>query len=113
MTRTPMTEQEEHTASREGHIFRSAIGVLAMLTAIGGFAALFVIEIPARNENAIMFALGAVFGWAGSVIASEYGATTTGRKFAEAAARKFGGDTQDVTVTNTKAEPVPTVDSKK
>jgi predicted RND superfamily exporter protein len=76
---------EDH---KDSGLFRFVIGLLAMATAIGGFAALFYVEIPARNENAIMFALGGVFGWASSVIASEYGATTTGRKVAEAAVRQ-------------------------
>ena len=89
MTRARMTEQQEHDAGREGYVFRASVGIMAMLTAIGGFAALFLVEIPARNENAIMFALGAVFGWAGSVIASEYGASTTGRKVAESAIRSI------------------------
>lgn len=79
---------------REGVYFRAAIGLLAMGTAIGGFIALFFIEIPARNENAIMFALGAVFGWAGSVVASEYGATTTGRRVADAAVKKIEQETR-------------------
>ncbi len=105
--RTPMTAQEEHTASREGHVFRSVIGIMAMLTAIGGFGLLFFFEIPARNENAIMFALGAVFGWAGSVIASEYGASNTGRKVAESAIRKFNEPVQDVSVVNPPSDPVP------
>ncbi len=87
--RVRMTEQEEHAAGREGHVFRAVIGIMALATAIGGFAALFMIEIPTTNADAIMFALGAVFGWAGSVIASEYGATTTGRKVAESMVRNI------------------------
>lgn len=78
---------------KEGVYFRAGVGILAMATAIGGFAALFFIEIPARNENAIMFALGAVFGWAAQVVSSEYGATTTGRKVADAAVRKIEQET--------------------
>ncbi len=112
MSRTPMTEQEEHTAGREGYLFRAAIGIMALATAIGGFAALFLIEIPATNADAIMFALGAVFGWAGSVIASEYGASTTGRKVAESAIRKLNENVQDVSVVNPTDEPVPTVVKK-
>lgn len=73
----------------EERAFRWIIGVVAMLTAVGGFAALFFITIPTENRDAMMFALGAVFGWAGSVIASEYGATTTGRKVAESVVRNI------------------------
>jgi hypothetical protein len=50
---------------------------------------LFYVEIPARNENALLLALGFVMGWAGAVIASEYGATSTGRKVAESAVRNI------------------------
>lgn len=95
-------------------IFRFVIGFIAMTTAVGGFAALFFVEIPGRNENAIMFALGAVFGWAASVVNSEYGATTTGRKVAEQAVRSMERQTiaseqtpTPVQVVNASTEPVP------
>jgi hypothetical protein len=74
---------------RDGVYFRAMLGFVVMLTAVGGFAALFFIRVPPENKDAMMFALGAVFGWAGSVVASEYGATTTGRKIAEAATRQM------------------------
>lgn len=74
-------------ARKEGPWFRFIIGLMALGGALGGFFALFWIEIPARNENALLLALGFVMGWAGAVIASEYGATTTGRKVAESAVR--------------------------
>jgi hypothetical protein len=68
-------------------VFRFIIGALVMATAIGGFAALFIVRVPPENKDAMMFALGAVFGWAAGVVASEFGATTTGRKVAEQAVR--------------------------
>jgi hypothetical protein len=68
-------------------MFRFAIGIVVMLTAIGGFGALFFIRVPGENKDAMMFALGAVFQWAAGVVSSEYGATTTGRKVAETAVR--------------------------
>lgn len=73
---------------KDGSLFRGIIGFLALATGIAGFGALFFIEIPARNENALMFALGVVFGWGSSVIASEYGASTTGRRAADAAIKR-------------------------
>ncbi len=108
MTRVQMTDQEEHTASREGHLFRALIGVLAMVTAIAGLVGLYFVEVPEGNREPLLLALGIVLSWGSSVIASEYGATTTGRKVAEAAVRKFN-EPQDVTVTNTPDDPVPTV----
>jgi hypothetical protein len=76
--------EKDHTGNA---VFRNVVGVLALAAGIVGFAALFWIEIPARNENALMFAMGIVFGWGSAVIASEYGATTTGRKVAESVVR--------------------------
>lgn len=68
-------------------ILRGLIGLVALGGAMAGFFLLFYIEIPQRNENALLLALGVVLGWAGSVVASEYGSTTTGRKVADSAIR--------------------------
>lgn len=75
-------------AKKDG-FFRGMVGLLALAAGIIGFGALFFLEIPARNENALMFAMGIVFGWGSAVVASEYGATTTGRKVAESAIRNI------------------------
>lgn len=97
-------------------IFRFVIGVFVMLTAVGGFAALFIVKVPIENKDAMMFALGAVFQWAAGVVASEYGATTTGRKVAEQAVRTMERQSiaaeqpAEVQVVNTAAEPVPVKD---
>lgn len=71
----------------EGRAFRWTIGLIVMLTAVVGFGALFFLKVPAENKDAMMFALGSVFGWAASVVASEYGSTATGRKVADSAIR--------------------------
>jgi hypothetical protein len=76
-----------HEDRNEGRAFRWAIGLVVMVTAIGGFGALFYFKIPPENKDAFVFALGSVFGWASSVVASEYGSTTTGRKVADSAIR--------------------------
>lgn len=93
MVRLAMDDEKLGPPPKEGVYFRAAIGLIAMLTAIGGFAALFFIRVPPENRDAMMFALGAVFGWAASVVNSEYGATTTGRKVADAAVRKIEQET--------------------
>ena len=111
-TRVPMTEQEEHTASREGHLFRSVIGFVCIGASVAGFAGLYFIEIPAVNRDALMLALGYIFGWGSAVVQSEYGASTTGRKVAESALKKLDSSSQDVNVTNTPSEPVPTIAKK-
>jgi hypothetical protein len=83
-----MSSKADDQPTKSGDLFRAFIGVVALGAGILGFGMLFYIEIPARNENALMFAMGIVFGWGSAVIASEYGATTTGRKVAESAIRK-------------------------
>ena len=74
---------------KDGSLFRAIVGFLALAAGIGGLAALFFVEIPARNENALLLALGIVLGWGSGVIASEYGASTTGRKAAEVAMKQI------------------------
>jgi hypothetical protein len=98
---------------KDSGVFRFIIGFVVMATAVGGFAALFVVRVPPENKDAMMFALGAVFGWAASVVASEYGATTTGRKVAEQAVRTMerqaiaSEQPSQVEVVNPPGNPVP------
>ena len=73
--------------SKEKTFFRAVIGITAMLGSLAGFFALFFIEIPVGNRDAMMLALGLVFGWASAVASSEYGSTSTGRKIADSAIR--------------------------
>ncbi len=118
-----MTNETPEKDPRDNSLFRGVVGFLALGAGILGFAALFWIEIPARNENALMFAMGIVFGWGSAVIASEYGATTTGRKVAESAIRRIErgdiandpaltSEPQAVTVVNPPSDPVQTTDAK-
>jgi hypothetical protein len=74
---------------KEGSGFRMIVGFVALAAAIIGFGALFFVAIPAGNRDALMFALGGVFGWGSSVVNSEFGASTTGRKAAESALKKL------------------------
>lgn len=93
----------EDNLRNEGRAFRIALGLVVMTLAGGGFAALFFIKVPPENKDAMMFALGNVFGWAASVVSSEYGATATGRKVAEAAVRNI--ERRDVA--SSTEEPLP------
>jgi hypothetical protein len=79
----------DETSQNDGRAFRWVIGVLTLLTAICGFAALFFLRVPVENKDAMMFALGSVFGWASNVVASEYGSTATGRKVTESVLRNM------------------------
>ena len=67
--------------------FRGFIGVFVVVGGFAALAGLYVVDIPPGNKEPLLLAIGIVLGWGGSVIASEYGATTTGRKVAETAVR--------------------------
>ncbi len=69
--------------------FRMMVGLVAVVGSFAAFGGLFYVEIPARNENALMFAMGVVFSWGSSVFASEYGASNVGRKVAEGAIKRM------------------------
>lgn len=86
-----MTDESSTLAPppREGSVFRGVVGLLAVVGSLAGFAALFFVEVPTGNRDALMLALGIVFGWGSAVVQSEYGASTTGRKAADAAINKM------------------------
>jgi len=75
---------------REGSAFRAIIGVICVAGSMVGFGGLYFVEIPAGNRDALMLALGIIFGWGSAVVQSEYGASTTGRKAADAALGQIG-----------------------
>lgn len=74
---------------RENHVFRAALGLIAVIGSMIAFGGLYFFEIPPRNENALMFAMGVIFGWGSSVFASEYGASNIGRKVADSAVKRM------------------------
>ncbi len=78
---------------REGSLFRGLVGLLSVIGSLIGFAGLFFVAIPAGNRDALMLALGIVFGWGSAVVQSEYGASNTGRRVAESALKSLEGRT--------------------
>lgn len=84
-------------APKDGSVFRAVIGFLALAAGIGGFIALFFVKVPAENNNALMIAMGIVFGWGSSIISSEYGASATGRKIADEAVKQMSGQSGGAT----------------
>lgn len=72
---------------QDSGVFRYIIGLMALVGGLAALAGLYVIDVPAGNKEPLLLAIGVVLGWGGSVINSEYGATTTGRKVAETAVR--------------------------
>ena len=74
---------------KDGSLFRGVIGFTALGAGIVALILLFFVEIPPRNENALMLALGIIIGWGGNVVASEFGSSSTGRKAADAAIKRI------------------------
>jgi drug/metabolite transporter (DMT)-like permease len=85
---------------------------MCVIGSLAGFAGLYFIAIPPVNRDALMLALGYIFGWGSAVVQSEYGASTTGRKVAESALRQFENPNKEVTVINEDDDAIPTKPSK-
>jgi len=96
---------------QERKTFRYVVGILAILGGLGGLAGLYLVEVPAANENALMLALGIVLGWGGAVVQGEWGSSPTGRQMAQLGADLTAGRPISAKITNTEAEPVPTTDN--
>lgn len=75
---------------KDGSGFRATVGLLCVLGGLVGFGGLYFVQIPPGNRDALMLALGIVMGWGSAVVQSEYGASTTGRKAANAAIDQIG-----------------------
>jgi hypothetical protein len=73
---------------KEGAAFRAVIGLLCLVGGLVGFAMLFWVRVPTENRDAMMLALGIVMGWGSAVVQSEYGASSTGRKAADATIKR-------------------------
>lgn len=104
------------TEHQDNAIFRQAIGMLCIIGGLTALAGLYFVDVPEGNKEPLLLAIGIVLGWGGSVVNSEYGATTTGRKVAETAVRtmerqqlasELSTEPQAVQVVNAPDEPVP------
>lgn len=100
--------------NKDNALFRGFIGIFVVVGGFAALAGLYVVDIPEGNKEPLLLAIGIVLGWGGAVIASEYGATSTGRKVAESAVRQIERQTianealpTEVHVTNTTDDPVP------
>jgi hypothetical protein len=98
---------------QDNAVFRQSIGLLCILGGLSALAGLYFIDVPAGNKEPLLLAIGIVLGWGGSVVNSEYGATTTGRKVAETAVRTMerqqlaSEQPSQVEVVNADDKPVP------
>lgn len=97
--------------------FRYTVGLIAVLGGLVGLVALYWVEIPAGNRDAVVLALGIVLGWGSSVINGEWGSSPAGRAAAEVGAEVARNaakptEPQAVTVVNPPTDPVPTTEAK-
>jgi hypothetical protein len=95
----------EHSTPNEGRAFRWIVGLLCVVGSLLAFGGLYFVEIPKSNEQALLLALGYLFGWGSAVVQSEYGATSTGRKAAESAIRGLERQTEE-RPSGTEADPL-------
>jgi hypothetical protein len=79
----------EHT---ESGIFRQGIGLLCIVGGLSALAGLYFIDVPAGNKEPLLLAIGIILGWGGSVVNSEYGATTTGGRLPRRLSARWSGN---------------------
>ena len=72
----------------EGAKHRGVIGIIAMLSGLLGFLALFFVPIPEGNREPLLLALGLVLGWGSTVVSYEFGSSPSGRAAAQAGIRE-------------------------
>lgn len=63
--------------------FRPLLGLAAVGSGVAGLLGLYFVTLPQSNERPLLLGLGMVLQWGSSVVNSEYGSTTTGRKLAD------------------------------
>lgn len=97
----------------ERSTFRYTVGIIAMLGGLAGLGALFMVEVPAGNRDAVVLALGIVLGWGSNIISGEWGSSPAGREMAKLgveAQRRATDTPAQVEVVNPPSHPVPTTD---
>lgn len=97
----------------ERNTFRYAVGMIAVIGGLIGLIALYFVEIPVGNRDAVMLALGIVLGWGSGVINGEWGSSPAGREMAKLgveAQRQAVETPRQVEVVNPPGKPVPVVD---
>lgn len=92
--------------------FRYVVGMVAVIGGFIGLIALYFVEIPLGNRDAVTLALGLVLGWGGSVINGEWGSSPAGRDMADFGARMASETPIKTELTNTKDNPVPTIEGE-
>lgn len=85
-------------SNKYSNLFRGFIGVVAIVGSMSALAGLYFIDVPAGNKEPLLLALGLILGWGSSVVGSEYGATSTGRKVVDQAVKNI--ERQQITADN-------------
>jgi len=94
--------------SEERNGFRYTVGLIAVMGGFVGLIALYFVEIPAGNRDAVTLALGIVLGWGGSVINGEWGSSPAGRE-----AAKLGVRAASESPTGKPGDPVNVIEDEK
>jgi hypothetical protein len=93
--------------------FRYTVGMISVLGGLIGLVALYFVEVPPGNRDAVVLALGIVLGWGSSVINGEWGSSPAGRAAAEIGAEvarnaaKPSDSPQVVQIEQPPGQPVP------
>ena len=90
--------------------FRTIVGWSAILLSAIGLLLLFFVKVPDGNNEALLLALGIVFGWGGSVVQSEFGSTSSGRNLAQTNADIVKQST--VAPTGTPSDPISVTEQR-
>ena len=81
---TDTTELLAAAPPREGALYRSLMGLVALIGGLLGMGGLYFVPIPAGNREPLLLALGLVLGWGSTVVGYEFGSSPSGRKAADA-----------------------------
>lgn len=92
--------------NEERSTFRYSVGIVAVVGGLFGLVALYWVEIPTGNRDAVTLALGIVLGWGSSVINGEWGSSPAGREMA-----KIGVEAGRAAVETTTPKPVEVVNT--
>lgn len=86
-------------------LFRGLIGAAAIIGSLAALAGLYFIAVPIGNKDPLLLAIGIILGWGSSVVSSEYGSTSTGRKVVEQAVKNI--ERQQITADANAQNPTP------
>lgn len=84
-------------------LFRGLIGAAAIVGSLAALGGLYFIAVPVGNKDPLLLAIGIILGWGSSVVSSEYGASSTGRKVVDQAVK--GIERQQIAAEQSSQQP--------